>query len=132
MKMEQQVCSLELAKRLKELGITTHSEFWWIKEKHHDTTCLTWYADNEYIDVIDYFRYESMDVYDIFPAFTVAELGEMLPRYCELTFRNRADDRKQIRWNCDNQFNETEEATEADARAKLLIYLIENKLITLP
>ncbi|MDR3473439.1 MAG: hypothetical protein P4M09_17410 [Devosia sp.] len=63
-------------------------------------------------------------------AYTVAELGEMLPLSCE-SGKNDACD-----WYCATIANnlgwkeETfTENTEADARAKMLIYLIENKLV---
>jgi hypothetical protein len=65
-------------------------------------------------------------------AFTVAELGEMLKEGMERSFYSQKDgwtieytpiDTPLLRmWGCE---------TEADARAKMLIYLIENKLITL-
>jgi len=67
---------------------------------------------------------------DNIPCYTVAELGEMLPREA---------------WGCDNIRKkyrvwwkqapvETDWVadTEADARAKMLIYLLENKLIESP
>src|SRR3990167_3436279 len=116
MTLEQQVTSLELSKKLKELGVKQESLFYWYQ------------AGNGHIFVA--YRDDSFTK-GIASAFTASELGEMLPRYCEVTFKNRAEDRKKIRWNCDGNFNETEEATEADARAKMLIYLIENKLLNL-
>jgi hypothetical protein len=61
MELEKQICSLELAKKLKELGVKQDSLFWWVNgrgrmelhDKHTDSDSVS--------------------------AFTVAELGEMLP-----------------------------------------------------
>jgi hypothetical protein len=68
-------------------------------------------------------------------AFTVAELGEMLPIFCE-SWQDKPSD-----WGCENQplspdaednkKRHSEEAhTEADARAKMLVYLVENTIVT--
>lgn len=63
-------------------------------------------------------------------AFTVAELGSLLPAYYE---SYRCDDGH---WECTPPENRREDGlswfkanTEADARAKMLCYLLENKLI---
>ena len=46
MKLENQVCSLELAKKLKELGVKQESLFWWCKDfkgrvvQPHKHNCL--------------------------------------------------------------------------------------------
>ena len=74
--LEQQVCSLDLAKRLKELGVKQESQFWWDKD---DT--------GEYTQLIIAFNFNSRNANlkvfrtdDAISAFTVAELGEMLRR----------------------------------------------------
>lgn len=78
-----------------------------------------------------------------YSAFTVAELGEMLPGKLKkdwwLMFSFDKDGRKYdvsyVRWNKDGglntQWNERG-ITEADACAKMIIYLLENKLLTNP
>jgi hypothetical protein len=92
MNLEEQVCSLELAKRLKELNVEQDSLFCWINN-----------CDLEYLPL------EIRNKNVVYAAFTVAELGEMLPNF--------------------NVIYTLFDRNEANARAKILIYLIENKLI---
>jgi len=130
MKLIDQVCSFELSKRLKELGVKQDSLFYW----HHD-------------NVKDYPSYGDPKLclcsYDNISAFSVAELGEMLPDSIK-------DDDSEICWfyhdknnchrisyvhECEEQcspFIEVKGETEANARAKMLIHLIENKHIEVP
>lgn len=82
-----------------------------------------------------------------FSAFTVAELGKLLPSYIESKFLEDPDKWQKIekdenadgsvRWNVSYQDDmgkdlfEVSDSSESDARAKMLIYLLENKIITL-
>jgi hypothetical protein len=71
MKLEQQVTSLELSKQLKELGVKQESVFWWNVLFNSGETELE-----------NFQRYKTSDgspCDDSISAFTVAELGEMLP-----------------------------------------------------
>jgi len=122
MNLEQQCCSLELAKRLKELGVKQESIFYW----------GTWGGGFVLGDVED--KGEWPDIPDTyFSAFTVSELGEMLPagsfgvsciRYSEPDARTVWD----AKYYEDGEVKQGESSEkEADARAMLLIYLIENK-----
>lgn len=124
MKLSDQVVSLDLAKRLKELGVKQESLFLWA------------------LDVVDGWRLVLREVEspddkgeNDFAAFTVAELGEMLPSWVampdvvNLYFRKYEEG-----WRCgyENRDGDVEskfDGTEADARAKMLIYLIENNLL---
>lgn len=110
MKLENQVCSLDLAKRLKELGVKQNGLYHWITyKKIKPSLCFgTPVTDRD------------------FSAFTVAELGEMLPE-TELI----RDTKVLGQWGCDFMSHRTFGDTEADTRAKMLVYLLENKLITL-
>lgn len=63
MPIEKQVCSLELAKRLKELGVKQGSYFYW-NAQH------IWVAAGKDIEY---------DKDNAISAFTAAELGEILP-----------------------------------------------------
>ncbi len=70
MKLEQQVCNLELAKKLKELGVKQESYFTWVhwRDDSEDDGWDVYHFDNpSHTMGVDY------------SAFTVAELGELLP-----------------------------------------------------
>ncbi|HEY0140384.1 MAG TPA: hypothetical protein VGF48_05775 [Thermoanaerobaculia bacterium] len=132
--LEKQVCSPDRAKRLKELGVKQESLFVWsawsdhAPAEHTDCHELHWEVTPKHEGSLG----------ERYSAFTVAELGEMLPK----SFR----DEQRIKWfvafhwspvgarvsyeNADEiELHALVEATEADARAKMLIYLIENNLL---
>ena len=126
MKLEEQVCSLELAKKLKELGVKQESLFYWFNNwngyaEGHPSKKENWILLDRYKDTG-------------YPAFTVAELGETLPK----TYYSGKSEKGILKYQCgsdDESRNKrhgwTRADTEADARAKMLIYLIENGLIKL-
>lgn len=131
MKIENQVCTLQQAKKLKELGVKQESTLYWI----HDNQLA--YPDNEYNGnkraVITYGIYgrigvEVTEVSIIASAFTVAELGEMIVHNSDRRAVYRIDgvwkfvDEKTDLWN--------EFTTEAQARAAILIHLIESSLLS--
>lgn len=138
MKLENQVCSLELAQKLKSLGVKQESVCWWARDWGSETGETFVTHDEARWDVI-------------YAAFTVAELGEMLPwfvkehdeMYWITLIKNGPSPVTGKTWNIEYATIENEEReckilgsdatadTEADARAKCLIYLLENKLITL-
>lgn len=140
MKLEQQVTSLEISKRLKELGVKQTSLFVWQRQKDYQRKILTnnWKVilcnknDNTGFGAEHgYSRYIS--------AFTVAELGEILnQKYWAVRYRfyNKkfVVDATPIPHGIGAAVMPhtlTEKAdTEADARGKMLIYLLENKLIS--
>ena len=72
MKLEQQVCSLELAQKLKELGVKQESLFYWTYSNMFGN--ITFYL--QYFPEIEG-GYDGLE--NDVSAFTVAELGEMLP-----------------------------------------------------
>lgn len=138
MKLEDQVCSLELAQKLKELGVKQESLFIWSYYPHVDS----YHPMPEFNQLNDGEEQNGLNI----SAFTVAELGEMLPfsikfqkHICYLTCEKNIPDYGG--WICKYESSDiirpTEATeiftanTEADARAKMLIYLMENKLITL-
>lgn len=126
MTLEQQVCSLELAKRLKELGVKQESYFNWCTNG--------WMSSDPKCKWIIVQRQEFQNGY---AAFTVAELGEMLPYrvvapsgqpyFPSYTTKN-GDGKWLVSYH--QLLPSIIADTEADARAKMLIYLIENKLVT--
>lgn len=184
MKLENQVCSLEWGQRLKELGVTqkslyrhyligpfrdgTYDTFLFSQSGKHDKECQDWV-----------------------PAYTVAELGEMLPKDISAEVLNKrfpfvenrnathgsdddmlhveeeiTSDMKSVfkdlddwgedysdgygygirlsygrgnklsyyfnsdMWECNYEVLEIDGENEAEARAKMLCYLIENRLMT--
>lgn len=137
MKLDQQVTSFALSKRLKELGVKQESLFFWWKLMA---------IDDDYILIEPSLHNRTLQSYrdayptaDVISAFTVAELGEMLPAECDsgkciegtlahskgkwvAGLLNDSGDKMEYKSYAD---------TEANARANMLIYLIENKLITI-
>ncbi len=113
MRLEDQVVSLELAKKLKELGVKQGSLFKWDDLGHR------WSLE-----------YDIRGYIGRYSAFTVAELGEMLPNvyYSSKVY---SSDRKDMNYECaGHESGDIFTAdTEANARAKMLIYLTENKLM---
>lgn len=105
---EQEVCSIELAKQLYELGVAQNSKFAW-----------NYFTDDpnkgNLIHVDPHIEYAFC-----YSAFTVAELGEMLPPKC------RSMKIEDGMWFAKTSSAENVSAranTEANARALLLIYL---------
>lgn len=114
MKLEDQVCNLQLAKKLKELGVEQNSLFWWVKDKfdEFDDTYSLHYQPSYRVD---------------YSAFTVAELGEAL-KVSDPQVLKRYEGFGEV-WFCPNKSGQA--STEANARAKMLIWLIENNYIKL-
>src|SRR6187551_1502508 len=103
MELSKQVCSLELAQKLKELGIRQESYFYWVKG--FPTRIEAREGIGSKYTSIRMFKTYSMDLLRWYVRYENEVLESV--NHCEY-----AD-------------------TEADARAKMLIYLIENKLIVL-
>lgn len=118
MKLDDQCVSLELAKKLKELGIKKESLFYWQFFPGHDFIIHDKDKARNYTT-------------ETIPAFTSAELGEILPDWQETVKRAKQD------WVCiirhkHNDINDHAFAeNEVNSRAKMLIHLLENKLIAL-
>jgi hypothetical protein len=141
MDIEKQVCSLELAKRLKELGVKQESLFYYQNNPYNNgKDCIDLMIverssiNNENVIMNTQCENEDNPKYS---AFTVAELGEMLPILIKdgsnlIIWPYLKNDKKV--WDIDyNGHEESDETfvsdTEADARAQMLIYLIENGLV---
>jgi hypothetical protein len=121
MEIEDQVCSLRLAKKLKELGVKQDSLF------YH---CLNVKTFSSY-DIQHHLIAIIPSGEEHYSAFTVAELGEMLPD-CFESCRRYKNDWSYSTLDKDNDINHHSFGeTEADSRARMLIYLVENKLIDL-
>jgi hypothetical protein len=125
MTLDQQVTSLALSKRLKELGASQTSLFYWAESGRGDTT--PWIVGPNAVDIPDASFYS---------AFTVAELGVMLP-YCFVSERRASG-----RWECGQHYRLEVEGngpahpftdvsdvffadTEVEVRAKMLVLVLE-------
>jgi len=154
MKLEQQVVSLELAKQLEELDIEQDSLFYWCSYTHfvEGEMVTDWMLESK-----ESMKVKGLDVGLTYSAFTVAELGNLMPKEIEDT---NSEGLKRLfffdTWKCNSGFlwrcaysyyenmnrantrieylkgvdGDIGAETEADARAKMLIWLIEEGYIT--
>ena len=125
MKIESQVISLELAKRLKELGVKQVSYFWWVNGLLGSEQMFDGVPKSE----------------EEYAAFTVTELLELLPSELNKGGWEKWDNRFELathagkkwlaRYYAGDAFDKGVVAkTPADACAGMLIDLIENNLLT--
>lgn len=137
MRLEDQVCGLEHAKKLLTLGVKQNSVFVW---EYYDDQC---YA-------IKYIPYAVVPTktngFQLYSAFTVAELGNILPRF------DQEEKRLQFGWSIQNDGKKIttlykcyyknpddeyidcmsfDDENEANSRAKILIYLLERNYISI-
>lgn len=79
MKLEDQVCTLEQAKKLKELGIKSDSLWKWIYPAKPEMISTTYgiYYHEQAMDIIEDNEGNEFDHAEV-PAYTVAELGVAL------------------------------------------------------
>lgn len=122
--MTTHVTSLELSRRLKELGVPQTSLLYWATD---GALLYLPLMPNQYVDC---------------SAYLASELGEMLPDiitgehlYSYQQARNWSDKRlpkhRLVYWFAGEiELYRVDADTEANARAKMLIYLIENNLIS--
>lgn len=127
MELEKQVCSLELSKQLKELGVKQDSLFYWYEDYNSQKIFL------DYNELIIMYRGTKK-----YSAFTVAELGELLQKNITINNINRCLWYSRSHNILELYYNEcskkhiitiVDDKSEANARAKMLIYLLENKLM---
>lgn len=127
--MEKHVTSLELSKKLKELGVPQKSYFYWCSHTSYKkgTGLIKEYSVIPKSSSTVKYSNEHNNI--VYSAFLSSELGEMLPENTN-TFKEPVGKKE---WVCTR--NEPREMisrradAEANARAKMLIYLIENKLL---
>lgn len=141
MDLVSQITSKRLSRELKELGVKQNSQFYWWGNREK-TKLLPIHRTQIFESIIDYGiknnRYCS--------AFTVAELGRMLPdtffngkEMYEMHFRNFVKSLKNntrtfyvtVETFADDvpRYLHIKDGNEANARAKMLIFLIKNKLV---
>lgn len=126
MKLQDQVTSLDLSKQLKELGYPQVELFWWVcydgkwvVEKHHGWSEAYKHADEQ-----------------VYCAPTVAEMGEamQLDKVLDgkiIVEKGTASKDWYVSMEAGGGGVQFQSHTEANARAKCLIYLLENNLISL-
>lgn len=123
MEIEAHGCSFEYAKILKELGVKQISVFRWINE---NSTSPNFH--------FDYYQNMAMGIC----AFTSAELGQLLPMFIEEEYFFNSHRCARNGWwvSYTSSHNESIhtywDTSEANARAKLLIGLIEKSIIKVP
>lgn len=123
MNLESQIVSLNLAGKLKHLNVQQESLFYWsVPKRNFDVPIIYYAAKNLQLPDDDY--------YESYSAFTLSELAELLPDSCSF----QKDTSGRVTYWCDLKDikgnNLTFVTTSlADAAAKMLIHLIENKLI---
>lgn len=160
MKIEYQVTSIELSKKIRELGVKKESLFYWANYKivsNNEIEFLS--SDKNHIvlttDVYNYFPDEYIN--EIYSAFTASELLEILPFY--ISYKNLPIVSLYIEktkigstnnfvgyyvaykstnfvlgenylYHCDlKSIANFFEKNLVDACAKMLIYVIENKIL---
>lgn len=126
MNIEDQVCSLVVAKMLKEIGVAQESCFFyeWYSDEAHHVVDHYWLRDNK------------QEGAEYVSAFTCSELGKMLPYQIEADCGSGQpsyfySSRQLDLWEVGYRRNDLRlfighlAAKEADARARLLIHLIK-------
>ena len=144
MKLQNQVCTLQQAKRLKELGVCQDSLFSWCGDEEQRL------MDNGkdglavgnwvFVDSTIPWNNQELDQRQLVPsskpfaaAFTVAELGIMLPdAYESISAKELSGtvwygiDENGRFYPCEKQYQ-----TEAECRADMIIHLIESGQLTI-
>jgi len=126
--LTHQVCSIEIAKKLKKLLPLRYRymPYWFYSKKDKDIYMLEWQG-----------LYEDVDKRKTIPAFSVGELGRLLLDHSKETIDIRLysygrgyislRDNENIYFEFRYNQSDGSHDNEADARAKMLIYLIKNK-----
>lgn len=148
MKIEDNVCTLAQAIKLKELGVKQDSLFYHFPNPNADEIIKEHKLSPYYIELGDNCMNQDSLVRKFvldgfynktYSAFTVGELGELMQEYVLTQYNTHGGywEWKLLKYDSDlpmgfevkaenDEFN-----TEAEARADMLIYLLENKIIKL-
>jgi hypothetical protein len=142
MKLSDQVITLEQAKRLKELGIDQQNATYYFYEQivngktSYPIKPMQIIAESPTIETNEELK-EALSgkiKNEVYAAFTVAELGQLLPddvgnqRYL-LFDKFKGVYRSWYGESVFHHLHEQKSASEAQSRAAMLIYLLENKII---
>ncbi len=139
--LSSQVCNLELSRKLKYLGVKQDSYFCWYAFENPLSGILKEEDVNQDRWGIGTSRDCSKGGADwTYSAFTVGELGDMLPYNIDTrnTFFHLRIEKMpayfRVTYFADEGglLNTFIDSIESDARAKMLVFLLENKLMSLP
>lgn len=134
MELKNQVCSLEISKKLKELGVKQESLFYW------SSYAMKFKKETHELLPEDEINPSFMEDYT--SAFTVAELGEMLPETVNMVgnYYGLIIEKYTGSWNVryewtasdktDRDFFWEADTKQADSLGKMLVYLLENNLLS--
>ena len=133
MKIENQVCTLEQAKRLKGLGIKYPSAFYWAyiednKKYLKERSGISWHPS---LHLSPFERERWASGVGSLNAYNVAELGVMLPTLGITTLKSnngRGSDFFSV--NCHYAKERMNHHNEAFVKAAMLIYLLHKQSIT--
>ncbi len=130
MKIENQVCPFEHAKRLKKLGVMQESLHYYSEKFGIVTKTRSGFAIVESMQpgAPDLLK-EDITLNEYYAAFTVAELGIALP-YSINSAAMIIENGNDIKYVSYPRIKTTFGTTEAQARANMLIWLLDNKYIT--
>jgi len=131
MDLKEQCCTLAQGKELKELGIEFVPYFSHFKTSSHSGICMSAMAKRHIGILTGVFPMDESDII-LYPAFTVAEMGEILPER-EFTIKNAMDKDEPRKWDWQNLADEISPdyfRREAHARADRLIQLVKTQDIT--
>jgi hypothetical protein len=136
MKIENQVCTLKQAKRIAELGVSGVPMLWWRNDFPSNQMKYKnkWYIENEYPYTGKAQNVKFGTSHHLIAAFTVAELGVMLPTLGFEFCKSNNGSGEDFFWLTGSYWKISgvviENKYEAQARAEMLIYLLEQKLTT--
>lgn len=134
MTIENHVVSLDLAKRLKELGVLQNSFFFWTNHdcQNESKNINEFYLQNK--DGEDHHYYEfccsaNSNDDEKYSTYLATELGEWLPEWFDSGKISDGDFVCRFMEKHIDKNHHSFAENETDARAKMLIYIIENKII---
>lgn len=126
MKIEDQVVSLKLSKKLKELGVNQESLFYWVYDKD-----LYYHGKKTNLFHVQLLNKEMNKLYDeSYSAFTTEELIKMIPKHLTFIIDFDPPGIFTIRF-WENEYDHAIEISNESLTnliAKMIIYLIENNL----
>jgi hypothetical protein len=134
MKLEEQITSLEISKQLKVFGVKQDSLF--VYRRNNGMAVYPVVKDDEgRYELVPSGAYTSHD--DTISAFTVAELGVMLPydfdypneNKCYIRECSQESSKVYICWYRGSDLPMGRASTEANARGKMLLILFDNGYI---